>query len=444
MGLLIIRLGGLIFALAPVPALAAESVPSLQALVDATEPNGTLTPPPGTYAGPITISQPMTLDGQDQVTIDAGGKGSVILLNADGVTLKGLRLTNSGDSHNDIDSGVQVRGKYNVIKDNRIDNCLFGIDLQQSHNNIVRHNQISSKPFELGLRGDAIRLWYSFDNQITDNRIRDSRDTVVWYSKDNLIARNDARGGRYSLHFMYSHYNEVADNHYEDNSVGIFVMYSDGVHLKNNYIAHATGATGMGLGFKESSNVLVTGNQLLYCAVGLYLDLSPYEPDTTNLIRDNLVAFSGIGVQFLNDWTGNILEDNRFKGNITQVAVSGAGKTANRNSWLGNFWDDYQGFDRDGDGIGDSSYELFSYADRIWMDVPSAQFFKGAPVLEVMDFLERLAPFTEPNMLVRDQRPRMHQTWLAQARSDRAPASEATPAAEEFNAFKALQQSLGH
>ncbi len=376
-----------------VSVLVAGEYPSFQALVDAADPTGRLTPAPGIYAGPVVIDSPMTIDGQGKVIIDAGGKGSVITLDTDGATLMNLQLRNSGDSHNDLDSGIQVRGNFNVIKDNVITDSLFGVDLQQSSNNIIKRNRISSKAVELGMRGDAIRLWYSFNNKITDNSIRNSRDTVVWYSRDNLIARNDARNGRYSLHFMYSQANQVVDNHYEDNSVGIFLMYSDGVTLKNNYIAHATGATGMGIGFKETSDVDVIGNQILYCGTGLYLDVSPYQPDTTNRIRDNLIAYSGIGVLFLNDWTGNQIEGNRFIGNITQVAVSGGGKTANRNHWLGNFWDDYAGFDQNRDDIGDTAYELYSYADRIWMDVPSARFFKGSPVLEVMDFLERLAPF---------------------------------------------------
>ena len=42
-----------------------------------------------------------------------------------------------------------------------IDNCLFGIDLKQSSDNIVRGNKIRSKDRELGVRGDGLRLWYS-------------------------------------------------------------------------------------------------------------------------------------------------------------------------------------------------------------------------------------------------------------------------------------------
>ena len=229
---------------------------------------------------------------------------------------------------------------------------------------------------------------------------------VIWYSADNVIARNDARNGRYSLHFMYSRFNDVDSNHYENNSVGIFLMYSDSVVVRNNYIAYANGPTGMGIGFKETSDVEISNNRILYCATGMYIDISPYDPETTNRIHDNVIAFTNIAVDFLNDWKGNIFERNTFKGNQTQVSVAG-GKTANRNVWKGNYWDDYQGFDLDKDGIGDNAYELYNYADRIWMDVASAKFLKGTPVMSVIDFLERLAPFTSPDMLVKDESPLM-------------------------------------
>jgi len=390
-------------------AVLAETLTPLQPLIDNAEEGSTLLLEPGNYAGPVLIDKPLTLDGQGKVTVDAGGKGSVIVVETDGAVIRNLHLTNSGESHNDIDSGVQVRGRFNVISDNVIDNCLFGIDLQQSENNIVRRNRISSKPFELGTRGDAIRLWYSFDNKVTDNIISDSRDTVVWYSANNTIARNTSYDSRYSLHFMYSRYNLVEENRYYNNTVGVFLMYSDGVVLKNNYIAHASGSTGVGIGFKETSDVTVEGNKILYCASGLYIDISPFQPDTINTFSNNLIAYNGIGIRFLNDWKGNEFRENRFIDNLTQVVVS-SGKTASRNVWEGNHWSDYEGFDEDRDGVGDTPYELYVYADRLWQDVPYAQFFKGSPVLEVMDFLERLAPFTEPRILVRDEQPSKQRT----------------------------------
>ena len=418
-----------------VPALAgATALRPLQPLLDAAEEGATLVLAPGTYAGPVVVDKPMVIDGGNQATIDAGGKGTVILLETDGATIKNLHITNSGESHNDIDAGVQIRGKFNVVKDNIIDNCLFGVDLQQSNNNVVRNNTISSKPFDLGQRGDSVRLWYSFNNKVTDNKISGVRDMVVWYSADNELSRNISSGSRYSLHFMYSRYNLVDDNNYYNNTVGIFLMYSDGITVRNNHIAHAAGPTGVGIGFKETSDLTIENNEILYCATGLYIDVSPYQPDTTNRFSGNLVAYNGIGVRFLNDWTGNIFKQNQFVDNLTQIVVSG-GKTANRNVWEGNYWSDYEGFDLDQDGVGDKPYELYAYADRLWQDQLYAQFFKGSPLLEVLDFLERLAPFSEPDLLVRDDVPYKHQ--IAKVAAKKEQTGEREP-----DALSLLRESL--
>ena len=352
--LLVFGLNGLALADKPIP---------LQPLVDALEPGGILVLEPGVYAGPVIVEDDITIDGQHHATIDGQGESSVIFLDTDGATIKNLRIINSGTSHNDVDAGVQVRGNYNVIKDNVIEDCLFGIDLQQSESNVIRRNTISSKVAGLGQRGDGVRLWYSFRNRIQDNVLKNVRDMVVWYSADNIITGNQGSDSRYSLHFMYSKYNLVENNSYYNNAVGIFLMYSDGVVVRNNRIAHASGPTGVGIGFKETSDLTIEGNQILYCASGLYIDVSPYQPDTTNQFKDNLIAYNGIGVRFLNDWQGNEFRKNSFIDNLTQVVVSGGG-TANRNLWEGNQWSDYEGFDQDLDGIGDKPYSLYTYADR--------------------------------------------------------------------------------
>jgi nitrous oxidase accessory protein len=235
-------------------------------------------------------------------------------------------------------------------------------------------------------------------------------------------------------------------------------MYSDGVVVRHNRIQGAQGATGMGIGFKESSGAEIEANAILYCATGLYLDISPFDPESRNRIERNQLAYNGIGVLFHSDWQGNEFRDNEFVGNFTQVAVRGGGG-ATRHVWERNHWDDYQGFDRDGDDLGDTPYELYAYADRLWMDVPAAQFFKGSPMLEVIDFLERLAPFSPPDLLVRDDKPlRLADTRVAglpgikpeppaaetedEEESGKAePASKAS--ADGFDAYEALRRSLG-
>ena len=160
----------------------------------------------------------------------------------------------------------------------------------------------------------------------------------------------------------------------------------------------------MALGFKESSDSDVENNEVIYCAVGVGSDLSPFEPDTTIRFKGNRFAFNGVAVRFTSELGGKVLHDNVFEGNLTDVVQMGR-DVAGKNEWKGNYFADYQGFDRNGDGIGDTPYELYAYADQIWIETPPAQFFKTAPVLELLDFLERLAPFSAPDLILSDPRP---------------------------------------
>ncbi len=117
-----------------------------QALVDAAKPGDVLRPPPGRYAGPVVLTKALTIEGDGAVTIDSGDRGTVFSVQADGVVLRGLHLTGSGDSHDTDDSCLDVRGHKNVLENLVIDNCLFGIDLKQSNDNVLRKNKVRSKP----------------------------------------------------------------------------------------------------------------------------------------------------------------------------------------------------------------------------------------------------------------------------------------------------------
>jgi nitrous oxidase accessory protein len=383
-----------------------------QDLVDAAKPGDVLRPPAGAYAGPVVLTKPLTIEGGGAVTIDSGDRGTVFSVQADGVVLRGLHLTGSGDSHDTDDSCLDVRGHRNLLENLIIDNCLFGIDLKQSNDNVLRKNKVRSKPVDLGVRGDGLRLWYSHRNLVEGNEISDSRDMVAWYSNDNIYRRNVGTRSRYSIHFMFAKDNIVEYNRFYDNAVGVYFMYTEGGVLRHNLISHATGATGMAIGFKEASNTLIEGNEVIYCAIGIGSDLSPFQPDSKIWVKNNRFAFNGIAVQFTSELGGNVLTDNIFEGNLTNVVQAGRGK-GDLNEWRGNFWDDYKGFDRDLNGTGDTPYELYAYADQIWIELPMARFFKTAPVLELLDFLERLAPFSSPELTLKDAAPKfVKPTWV--------------------------------
>ncbi|MCW8907116.1 MAG: nitrous oxide reductase family maturation protein NosD [Sedimenticola sp.] len=386
--------------------LADQPPQPLQPLIDKAQPRATLRLPPGRYLGPVVIDKPLTLDGAGQATIDGAGVGTVVTIESDGVRLTNLRITGSGDRHNQLDAGIRVSGRFNVIKDNILEDVLFGIVLHQSENAVVRRNRIRSKPLALPQRGDGIRLWYSRSNQVLDNRVEDARDVIVMDSRENLLSGNRVERGRYSLHVVNSEGTRIIGNQFVDNEAGVFALKANGLEIRDNLVAEIHDVTGVGIGLKESSSATIEGNRVFNVTVGIALDLSPEDHELPNRVSRNLLAYNMVGIQFLSDRGGNHLSGNRLFGNYLPVAVRNGGG-AMKNRWRGNGWSDYAGFDRDRDGTGDTPYELYAYADQLWLDYPNTQFFIASPTFTLLDFLERLAPFTEPRLLVRDSAPRL-------------------------------------
>ena len=405
------------------PALAL-ALPPLQLYVALTPEGGVLHPPPGKYSGPVVIKRPITIDGGGQVTIDGGGDGTVVEVDADGTVLRGLHITNSGISYDGMDSAVLLKANDTKIENNVIDDSLFGVNMLQANGNVVRNNDIASKQVGLHMRGDGIRIWYSNENLIEGNRIRNVRDLTVTNSSDNRFVGNHITGSRIGMEFIFSPDNVVQNNTIAQSSTGIVVLYSDDVVINGNRLLHLRSAAGSALALKDSSHVKMADNDILHCAVGLEAN-SPIHPENIFYLTHNYFAYNDIALYFYGEKGGHIIHNNRFEGNITMVAVS-APTSARANDWKGNYWDNYEGFDLDHNGVGDTPYEIYAYADRIWMDQPTARFFRGSPVLELIDFIERLAPLSDPQLVLRDPVP---QVPLAVQAGVPAKRAETVPAA---------------
>ncbi len=382
---------------------------ALQDAIDNAPEGSILKLPAGIYKGSITINKPLTILGkEDGVIIDGEGSGTVIAIKSSYVTLKNIRVTNSGNMHHKLDAAITVAdAKQCEISDCVIDDCLFGIDMQMVSNSIIQNNTITSKNVDLGLRGDGLRLWYSNDNIVKKNRLIRSRDMVVWYSHGNLIEENYGEWCRYSLHFMYAGKNIVKNNTYKYNSVGIFFMYSKDTIATGNVIKSSLGATGMGIGLKDVSNFTLKNNTILYNAQGLYIDRSPFEPDSHNWIEDNKILYNSEALHFHSLSENNIIKNNTMMGNIEDIVNDSRGSKTNENEIEGNYWDNYAGFDRDGDNVGDTPHKVYQYADQLWVYNPNVKFFYGSPVISLLNFLAELAPFTAPIFLLEDEKPKV-------------------------------------
>lgn len=378
---------------------------SLQTLVNMANPGDTILLDPGFYTGPVFIRTPgLIIDGQGRVTLSGRGIESVIHIETDSVTIRNFKIVDSGGSHDKIDCGVKILGDYNVVENCRIEECLFGVDIFQSNYNKILHCEISSLSRRTkALKGDAIRLWYSTHNLVKHNYWHHVRDMVVWYSSENTFEGNMGVGNRYSIHFMYAHNNRIQYNEFYENSVGVFLMYSEETVMTHNLIMKSTGESGMCLGLKETSSNQILHNRFIYSSEGIHIDVSPFVPEKINTIEHNEIAFCGYGIFFHTNQQGNLFRENYFHNNLVQVFPEG--KTANLNKWNNNYFDDYQGFDKDGDNIGDTPYSLYSYVEHLWTFNRDVKFFYGSPLLLILDFLERLAPFSEPKFVLRDKKP---------------------------------------
>ncbi|MGF1644528.1 MAG: nitrous oxide reductase family maturation protein NosD [Thiotrichales bacterium] len=383
----------------------AHALAPLQLFVELTPEHGVLRPPPGNYGGPVVIRKPMTLDGGAAVTLDGEGSGTVLTIEADGVTVRGMRLIGSGSSHDQVDAGIWVQGDGCRIEDNTIEDVLFGIHLQQADRNLIRGNRIQSHAGEVTLRGDGIRLWYSHENRIEGNTLTRVRDLVLANSNANAIVDNVVADSRIALQLMFSPLSEVRGNRVSHSHSGIATLYSNDVTIRGNRIQHLRERAGAALTVKDSSGVLIEDNEVLHCVYALTAN-APVNPENVLTLRRNRLAYNDVACYFYGEKGGHVIQGNRFEHNMLDVLVS-APSSARANDWRGNYWDTYSGFDRDGDGFGDRAHTFQIYADRLWMDRPFARFFRGTPALSVLDFVERLIPFSAPEWVLRDPAPLM-------------------------------------
>jgi len=380
---------------------------ALQEAIDKAPSGSILRLPKGVYKGSIVINKPLTILGKESgVVIDGEENGTVIIIKSSFVTLKNLTIVGSGSRHDNLDAAIKLSDASQCeISQCNIKETLFGIDLQMVKNSIISDNNITSKNMDLGLRGDGLRLWYSNNNIVRNNRLIKSRDMVVWYSHGNLIEKNYGEYNRYSLHFMYAGKNIVKDNTYKHNSVGIFFMYSKDTIATGNVVQSSIGATGMGIGLKDVTNFTIKDNTVIYCAQGLYIDRSPFQPDTHDWIENNKILYNAEAIHFHSLSENNIVKNNIIKGNIEDIINDSRGSKTNENEIEGNYWDNYAGFDRDGDNIGDTPHKVYQYADQLWVYNPDVKFFYGSPVISLLNFLAKLAPFSEPIFLLEDKKP---------------------------------------
>lgn len=403
-------IGALVSAVSPV------SGGELAMRISEAPPGDTITLTAGIHPGPIQIDRPVTIIGEAGAVIQGSGDGDVITITAPDVTIRGVTIRGTGISLDRENAGVTCTAPRITIEQCVFEDVLFGIYLKESPGSVIRGNSITSKVLPLPRRGDGIRIWESSGTLIERNTVTASRDVVVWFSDDVRLIGNTVTHGRYGMHFMYSDRNTLEDNTLSDNSVGVFLMYSKELVLRGNICRRNRGPSGFGIGLKDMDGVVAQGNILVDNRVGINLDNSPSSVDQYGTFTRNVLAYNDIGVGMLPSVSRNRFTENTFLDNHQQIGVHGRGQLKGNAFSIdgqGNYWSDYTGFDRDGDGIGDVPYKPVSLFGQLMDRHPKLRLFMFSPAQEAVDFAARALPAIRPTVKMSDDAPLMRPLAVA-------------------------------
>ena len=352
--------------------------------------------PAGIYREPtLVIDKPMELVGAEGATLDGDGARELIDIRADDVTVRGLRLQNTGRSQVDDRAAIRVgRVRRCRIEQNSIVDSFFGIYLARAEDCQIRRNELHASNLRETFSGNGIHLWYSNGTVIEDNRIEGHRDGIYFeFVKHSRVARNVSRGNlRYGLHFMFSDDCEYEDNRFEANGAGVAVMYTRRVVMTGNTFADNWGAASFGLLLKDIRDSRIDTNVFRRNSVGMYVESSDRVAISGNDFDRN-----GWAVKLFANSEGNHFSGNNFTGNSFDVATNARQAYS---TFEGNYWDGYRGHDLDRDGIGEAPFRpvrLFSLI--VEKNEPSLILLRSF-LVQLLDAAEAVMPALTPDTLV--------------------------------------------
>jgi nitrous oxidase accessory protein len=365
-------------------------VTSVREAIRQAEPGDTIRIEAGVYMGNLRLEKPLALEGVGSPRILGEGSGSVITVLADGCVIRGLVIERSGRALVEEDSGILVKSNRNRIEENEIRDVLYGIYLYAAHDNLIRGNRIRGRTeLEFGERGNGIHVWNSSGNRILANTISHMRDGLYLQNASrSLIRENRAFQLRYGLHYMFSDENVIEGNQFFDNVAGAAIMYSRRIRLQRNIFFRNRGFSSYGLLFQDCDDCVIQENLIADNAVGIFM-----EALRRSLFRRNLIVTNDVAVYLFSSASENVFTENSFVRNVSLLRVIGRGTTT-RWSWqgVGNYWDDYRGFDAEGDGIGDVPFRLQDLFERLEGNHPRLRVYLSSAAAEALAFAERAFP----------------------------------------------------
>lgn len=357
---------------------------------------------PGIYAeGELYITKSICLKGIKKPVLDGLFKYQIITIRAENVVLDGFRIKNSGYSSSYDWAAVKViDGKSVTISNNDLSNNTFGIYLQESSSCSITNNQINAHHTSETESGNAIHCWKSDNIKILNNNISGHRDGIYFEFVTNSLIQNNTsyKNIRYGLHFMFSHNNSYIYNTFKNNGSGVAVMFSKNVTMRYNQFVENWGSSSYGILMKEISDGVIENNSFVRNTMGIYM-----EGTNRIKVKKNIFKSNGWAMRVQASSADNSITENNFIANTFDVGTNG---TQQLNKFYSNYWDKYEGYDLNKDGIGDIQFLPVSLYSMIVEKMPVASVLLRSLMISVLDKAERLIPSITPVDL-KDEHPLM-------------------------------------
>ncbi|MEP7375230.1 MAG: nitrous oxide reductase family maturation protein NosD [Chitinophagaceae bacterium] len=349
--------------------------------------------------GNVIIDKAITLIGIDQPVLDGENKNEILTLTGKNIVVRGIHFINAGySSMNDYAAIKIIDATSILIENNNISNTYFAIHIANSTYSTIRGNSIQGNNKSEHLSGNGIHLWKCSNMLIEGNSIEGHRDGIYFeFVTESTIRKNlSEKNIRYGLHFMFSHSDHYIQNTFRNNGAGVSVMFSKKVNMEGNHFEENWGASAYGILLKEISDSYISNNTFLKNTVGIYM-----EGTSRTQIERNAFNNNGWAVKVQASCDDNNFSHNNFNGNSFDIATNG---TMMLNKFFNNYWDKYEGYDINRDGIGDVPYHPVSMYAMVVEQNPTTLILMRSFIVSLLDKAEKAIPSLTPEDLV-DNKP---------------------------------------
>ncbi|WKZ60620.1 MAG: nitrous oxide reductase family maturation protein NosD [Cyclobacteriaceae bacterium] len=352
----------------------------------------------GTYReGNILITKPLVLIGEGKPVVDGEHKVEVFTVEAEHVTIEGFQITNSGvSSMKDLAGIGSLQGNFLVVRNNEFIATFFGVHISNAKHVIVEGNTFRASLRADHETGNGIHLWQCANATIRNNTINGHRDGIYFeFVTNSLISGNTSeKNNRYGLHFMFSHDDEYRDNIFRNNGAGVAVMYTKNVTMVNNIFDRNWGPTAYGLLLKDIRDSHIIGNRFDRNTIAIYM-----EGSSRSEFKKNTFVGNGWAVKLQASCDDNTFSENNFTSNTFDLSTNG---TMVLNKIDRNYWDKYQGYDLNKDGVGDVPFRPVNMYAMVVERIPTAVLLWRSFLVFLLDRAEKVFPAVTPENLKDD------------------------------------------